>query len=196
MTDTIKLYHVYSKLPVYEIKGIQCHDIHISWFVKDRVEPPAPYEILINHYDPQAGHVIHPQNAVKELFTIEEADAFSAYLTRSKIDATPIIKAAELPIEMNRAGFLEFAVGEASGFYRASEEDDYDLPFTVWGYFDAKDQYVGAWSEKVTNPEIDRTQKMLEQAIALGLRKKAKPEALRAIAQQLVEKGYHVTIGK
>lgn len=196
MADTIKLYHVYSTLPSLEIKGIKCNNVHVSWFVRGRTEPPAPYEILINHYDTSAGHVIHAQNAVKELFTIEEADAFSAYLTRSKIDATPIIKAAELPFEMKRAGFLEFAGGDAAGFYRASEEDDYDLPFQVWGYYDAKDQYVAAWSEKTVNPEIDFVQKLLEQSIALGLRRKSKPDTIRKIAQQLVEKGYRVTVGK
>ncbi len=196
MTDSIKLYHVYSTLPVHEIKGVKCPDVHVSWFVRGRAEPPAPYEALIAHYDASVGHVVHAQNAVKELFTIEEADTFSAYLTRSKIDATPIIKAAELPFEMNRAGFLEFAVGEAAGFYQASEEDDYDLPFQVWGYFDAKDQYMAAWAEKARNPEVDYIQKLLEQAVKLGLRKKSKREDLRSIAQKLNENGYRVTIGK
>ncbi len=196
MTDKIKLYHIYSTLPVLEIKGIKLSNVHVSWFVKGRAEPPDPYEILINDYDPSAGHVIHAQNAVKELFTIEEADAFSAFLTRSKIDATPIIQVADLPFDMKRAGFLEFAVGEAAGFYRASEEEDYNLPFQVWGYYDAKDQYVAAWSERAVNPEIDFIQKLLEQSIALGLRRKSKPETVRNIAQQLVDKGYRVIIGK
>ncbi len=196
MADSIKLYHVYSTLPVLEVKGIKCQNVHVSWFVRGKADPPAPYEILINDYDPSVGHAIHAQNAVKELFTIEEADAFSAYLIRSKIDATPIIKAAELPFDMKRAGFLEFAVGEATGFYRASEEDDYDLPFEVWGYYDAKDQYVSAWTEKPIDPEIDFVQKLLEQSIALGLRRKSRPETIRNIAQQLVGKGYRVVISK
>lgn len=196
MAEMIKLYHVHSTLPVLEIKGIKLSNVHVSWFVKGRVNPPAPYEILINDYDPSAGHVTHAQNAVKELFTLEEADAFSAYLTRSKIDATPIIKAADLPFEMKRAGFLEFAAGEAAGFYRASEEEDYDLPFQVWGYYDAKDQYVAAWGERVVDQEIDLIQKLLEQSIALGLRRRSKPEAIRNVAQQLVNKGYRVVISK
>jgi hypothetical protein len=197
MADSIKLYHVYSTLPEHTIRGIKLKDVHISWFVKDRQDPPVPYEILIDDYDPKAGHVIHPQNAVKELFTLEEADTFSAYLTRSKIDATPIIKAAQLPFEMNRAGLLEFAVGDAAGFYPVSEdEDDYDLSFKVWGYYDAKEQYVGAWTEKAVSPDAERIQKLLEQAVALGLRRKSKEETLKTIAQQLYEKGYRVTVGK
>lgn len=64
MADTIKLYHVYSTLPTLEVKGIKLSNVHVSWFVKGRAEPPAPFEILINDYDASVGHAIHAQNAV------------------------------------------------------------------------------------------------------------------------------------
>ena len=107
-------------------------DVTFHWFITDRDgKPSVPYSEAITNY--QAGN-LYAEGAIEEMFTREEADLLVGYL--SKYPSTQHVESVALPIPDNWAGYGATAVGGPTDFYMLANTEGYDLPFSVWGFFD------------------------------------------------------------
>ena len=137
----VKLY-----LPYGNLKHLHGNrDITFHWFVKDRREPVAPYEQLLENYKQLTPEgKLQAQRMVDELFSEEEFKSLRTFLyekyredVRTGI-LVPPINGIRQDIGPNRALVRPFAAcpdDESGGFCRLSEKDGYALPFSVWGYY-------------------------------------------------------------
>ena len=107
-------------------------DVTFHWFITNRDgKPSVPYSEAITNY--QAGN-LYAEGAIEEMFTREQADLLVAYL--KNYPSTEHVEPAGLPIPDNRAGYGAAAVGGPTDFYMLADTEGYDLPFSVWGFFD------------------------------------------------------------
>src|SRR5262245_59735695 len=125
--------------------GTTCHrfnghkDVHFEWFLDEPYGEPRPYAELINGYADEADPPYYPMGAIDELFTLDQAQALVSYLDRVHGDAGEAkITAAKLPIELNMMGVGAIPTGGGQDFYMLAKEDEYNLPFKVYGYFDLR----------------------------------------------------------
>jgi hypothetical protein len=135
----VKLYHVTSSDCNMPYEGRSYDGITIKWFIYDREKPVIPYEIGIQDYteDPsdEPGKS-YAQEALDELFTMEEAKLLQDYLTKKDMKCQ--IEECELPLPNNVCGYFGFfdAAGiHMEGLVEIYEESDYDLPFKTVGFY-------------------------------------------------------------
>ena len=110
------------------------NDVKFNWFNTDRTTPVAPYESLIEGYEPTNG-LSYAEGCVNELFTKHEVELLRVFLKRSH-NSELHVKAVDLPISSRVAGYSAMAVGGGTDFYMLDQTPGYDLPFRVHGYFD------------------------------------------------------------
>jgi hypothetical protein len=98
--------------------------------------PVVRYKLVITGYDSLSEKDrIRPTELIKELFTIEEAQAVRQHLRKThrwNVEVTPF----PLPIDSGYSGFRRYPVGDSSSFYELCNEKGYSLPFKVQGYYD------------------------------------------------------------
>jgi hypothetical protein len=129
----MKLYRVTTIVKEYD----GCKNVAFAWFKSDLpAEPRRPYHELIADYDPSVRTIGYAEDAIKELFTEDEAKQLVAYLDREHGDQETTIEEQKLPIPNNCCGYSANAVGGGDDFYTLDKRPDYSLPFKVWGYFD------------------------------------------------------------
>ncbi len=140
----VKLY-----LPYGNLKGFTRHTaVTLHWFRKDRTEPVAPYETLIQSYKQLTApdQRLRAEQMVNEFFTEAEFHALRDYLQKKQgADLrTGVLVAPVNGVKYDSEGrpgllrpFARCVDGEGGGFYKLSEEPGYALPFTVWGYYTA-----------------------------------------------------------
>jgi len=134
-----RLYGVYSEVNDFDSWGARWKSVTINWFVVDRKIPPVPYETSIKSYRPNSkdpGKYRYPEGFIDECFTYQETNALTEYLKRYPGECK--ISEVELPIEPNLAGNGALAIGGLEGFYMLSKDENYNLPFKVWGYYDLR----------------------------------------------------------
>jgi hypothetical protein len=130
---SIELFHVSSVAP--SLKGHR--NVAIGWFVDKRQQPlDLPYTSLIENYGGAASR--YQEGALEELFTKAEAEALANYLREHYDDNSVLIERAALPLPSNIIGLGACPAGGGPDFLLISENDDYRLPFEVWGYFDTR----------------------------------------------------------
>jgi len=78
----------------------------------------------------------YAEEAIDELFTEDEANQLAAYLDAFGEEHVTTIKEAALPIPKNMMGVGAIPVGGGDDFYMLCKQQEYFLPFEVWGYFD------------------------------------------------------------
>jgi hypothetical protein len=141
----MKLYLPYGTLGSVSVQK----QITFHWFRIEREEPLAPYETLLLGYKNLTPEVRSRAEAmVDEFFSESEFHQLRDYLRqrhgedlRTTVLMAPV--SAVKPDLGTRAGSLRpFAqVGRngdnGSGFCRLCDEENYGLPFPVWGYYAA-----------------------------------------------------------
>jgi hypothetical protein len=135
----IPLFGVQSLVP--EFLGYE--DVTFSWFITDRQgRPSVPYAEAIKDYDRNnhrdAGYAAA---LIDELFTESEAEMLIDYLRRNfyEVVTKSWLLPIELPVSKNdtiSAGVL--GSGGGTGYLELSDGDDWDLPFTVSGFYDCR----------------------------------------------------------
>lgn len=119
--------------------------VTLHWFVKEREQPVAPYTQLVQGYGQLTKEMQErAEQMVDELFTKEEFMALRLYLyDRHKEDLrtevlVPPISLSKQDNSKNRALVRPFGMrdeDEGSGFCKLCDEENYGLPFPVWGYY-------------------------------------------------------------
>ena len=142
------LFTVTTTIRAQEFHG--CRDVTMRWFVVDRPTPVVPYSEVVADYaaldDDYKLYVVH--DAVDELFTDSEARALVEYMAREHPGDLHEITPARLPLEGNIMGRGAIPVGGPQDFYMLSREDEWTLPFQVYGYYDLERHEAAAGGEE------------------------------------------------
>src|SRR6266849_7508771 len=110
--------------------------IEMKWFVVYRDSSNVSYDQVIINYTKNLDDSYRiSENNLYELFTEKEANALKKYLLRAHKQECGI-KEADLLLEVYTLGYGNKALENREGYYRLDNEDGYDLPFVVWGYYD------------------------------------------------------------
>ncbi len=124
----IKLYRAWT-----QVDGFMGRDnVSFNWFRINREEPQAPFEELIQDYQP--GN-LYAEDYVKELFTESELEELRAYLTEAHVSEL-LAEEIQLPVENFVVGLGAMAVGGLTDFYMLDKEPGYNLSFPVWAFYD------------------------------------------------------------
>jgi len=131
----MELYRVTSTINRFPHNGQRYDGVRIQWFVANRKMPVVRYKTVIKDYDSLSEKDrIRPTELIKELFTLEEAQALRQYVRkvhRWNVEVAPF----PLPIDTGYSGFRRYPVGDSSSFYELCNEKGYSLTFSVWGYY-------------------------------------------------------------
>ena len=150
--DKDKLFRVYSVVNNFRYKDIFYDNLIINWFAVGREVPPVPFEEEIENYlQLSTVERIHPENFLKEHFTLKEAESLKHYLgTIESIDA--FIKPCPLPVSANEKGYRDFPPPIGVGFVIMHNRKHYNLPFKVEGIFNTNraDQRVEGDDDRAT----------------------------------------------
>ncbi|MDQ1352110.1 MAG: hypothetical protein QG657_2416 [Acidobacteriota bacterium] len=135
---TPKLYHVYSMVNNFRYKDIFYENLKINWFVLGREAPQVPFEkVIVNYSELSTAARIHPENHIKEKFTLIEAELLKQFLASShKIDA--VIEERILPVGKDETGYHDLPPSPGVDFIALYKKKPYDLPFNVEGVFNIK----------------------------------------------------------
>jgi hypothetical protein len=135
---TPKLYHVYSMVNNFRYKDILYDNLKVNWFVSGRETPQVPFEKVIANYEGLSSTArIHPENHIKEKFTLIEAELLKQFLASShKIDA--VIEEKVLPVGKDETGYHDLPPTPGVDFIALYKKKPYDLPFNIEGIFNIK----------------------------------------------------------
>lgn len=147
---TPELFHVSST--IMEFHG--CKDVCIAWFNTADARPDLPFAALIEGYDEMDTYFRrYSEGYVSELFTAEQARALVTYLDQhhghESVQATTRVK---LPVPGNIMGCGAIPVGGPQDFYLLCKEEEWTLPFEVWGYYDLRQHEPVAEHEAAPHP--------------------------------------------
>lgn len=133
-----KLYHVYSIVNNFRYKDIFYDNLKINWFVLGRETPQVPFEkVIVNYSGLSTTARIHPENHIKEKFTLVEAELIKQFLASSqKIDV--VIEEKVLPVGKDEIGYHDLPPTPDVDFITLYKKKPYDLPFNVEGVFNIK----------------------------------------------------------
>jgi len=130
-----RLFRVTSKAYDLPHKGRIYDAVEIFWFVVYRVNSAISHEQLIKNYVQDLNNLDYvSENNLYELFTEEEAGALKEYLLKVHEKGYKI-KEVDLSLEVYTLGYGDMILEEKEGYYKLNEEDRYNLPFVVWGYY-------------------------------------------------------------
>lgn len=182
-----KLFRITSKVNKFTYQKRVYDPVEICWFVVHRATPFVYFEQLIVSYGKDLYNSHHFfENNIKELFTEQEANILKEYLLRTHKQECEV-KRADLLLEAYTLGYGDIVPGDGEGFYRLNEEDSYDLPFLVWGYYDlihAEDVSWVAYGTQFVERVLDK--------IGVSITDKDK---LNAAIEELKEEGLFVERG-
>lgn len=135
LSTPVKLFSAYSL-----IDGFKGHDcVRFNWIYLNRQLAVAPYEKLVSNFKGLNKNVRpYFEECVKEFFTLDEINLLKSYLlSRGTI---LYVKEEVLPITdvFIPISYRQMSPREGRGFYDLSAEEDYAIPFKVWGYFDLR----------------------------------------------------------
>ncbi len=150
--DKDKLFRVYSTVNNFRYKDIFYDNLIVNWFMVGREVPPVTYEEEIENYSQlKTADRIHPENFVKERFTLKEAELLRHYLdTIEKLGAS--IESCPLPVSANASGYRDFPPPYGIDFLILHSRKYYNLPFKVEGIFNinAADERVEGDDDRIT----------------------------------------------
>lgn len=132
-----KLFRVRSKINHFPHKERIYDSVELCWFVVYREAPAFSYEQLIEEYGNQLDSSSYiSENNLNELFTEREAGILKEYILRVHKQGC-VVKEANLLLEYYSFGYEDIVLGYEEGLYKLDEEEYYNLPFVVLGYYDA-----------------------------------------------------------
>ncbi|NIM18400.1 MAG: hypothetical protein GTO45_40995 [Candidatus Aminicenantes bacterium] len=134
-SHSTRLYHVYSVVNNFPYRSVYYDNLKISWFMVGREEPQVPFEeVIVNYAKLSLSAKVNPENFIKELFTLEEAELLKRYLdSLRKFNAT--IEVCQLPVNEHARGYRDFPPAPGIDFFILSDKENYNLPFRVEGVF-------------------------------------------------------------
>lgn len=182
----IKLFRSESVLSNFSHKGRVYDELEIAWFVVHREssvvheevikECKKKYDILPNTFE----------NSVFELFTEEEAKALEKYILRTRKQECRI-KEVDMGLEIFSWEYGDKDLSNMEGYYRLSNEEGYDLPFVVWGYYSVNSAKDLSW---LVN-EMEFIERVLGK-IEISITNK---DRLKSIIEELKNDGFIVDKG-
>jgi hypothetical protein len=181
-----RLFRVTSRVKGFSYKNRVYDSVEICWFVVYRETPSIPYEQILRDCCDQLNSHYVSENNIKELFTEEEANALKRYILRVHKEECEVKRADPL-LEIYTLGYGDIVPGEGEGFYRLNEEDGYDLPFVVWGYYDVGSSRDVSW----LTYGMEFVERVLDK---IGLSVKDK-DRLREAIEDLKDEGLFVEKG-
>lgn len=139
------LYNVYTKVNNWEKSG---KPITFNWFYEGkRTEPTIPYADVIRDWQPTAGDernytieenapapIGYAEDYIDSLFTLDEAMQLVRWLAQHRPGTHKVVR-LDLPTDRNVMSVGSLPVGGTDDFHMLAKAEDYDLPFTVWGYY-------------------------------------------------------------
>ena len=148
-----KLYKVYSTIDDWPHRAERYNGVSVTWYVREREEPPVPYEEAIEAPD-RVSH-IYLQSLLDGLFTEKELSMFRKYLAEkhgNKVSA----KVVELPLTGCEMAVWDLPLDSRRNIHLLDEEECYDLPFKVGGWYDISNsvEYQTPRAEEKTGPYI------------------------------------------
>jgi hypothetical protein len=173
------LYRAYSVMDFLEEETVY-HDVRVNWYVLERKEPVAPYGDMIADYhelDERSRLILEAD--VNRYLTETEVKALYAYLQEQRgLDL--FVNPVNLPVSDRGAMFIP-GKPVVYDFFQLSEEENYDLPFKVWGYY----SLAGA----MTSPLLKNGVVFLRRALEiLGIQSNADDVLLEATVKALHRK--------
>ncbi len=183
----IKLFRVNSLANNFSYHKNVYDSVEFSWFVVHRKTPFVSYAQLIKNYGRELNRSHHIfENNIKELFTEQEANGLKEYLLR-KHKQECVVKSADLLLEAYTLGYGDIVPEYGEGFYKLNEDDGYDLPFVVWGFYDINLAEDVSWLTNGT----EFVERVLDK-IGVSIKDKYKlKEAIEELKEEglVVEKG-------
>jgi hypothetical protein len=119
----------------------------ITWTAAGRDAPPAPYADVIKSLTSDGEAALFRRQAVDELFTFEEAEAWVAYLQMHYDDESPEVMEEPIPLPDNALALSDKPVGEGVDQIIPVRRGDYPFAFPVFGCYDLR--VHSAWSENL-----------------------------------------------
>ena len=135
----------------FRYKDVLYDNLKINWFVKGRTKPIVPFELAIIDYAQLAPTArFHPENHIKECFTLEEAELLKHYLIASQ-HLTAAVEEKHLPINEHERGYRDVTPVPGTDFIPLYRKQHYSLPFNVEGVFNVRmaDERISP-DEKIT----------------------------------------------
>ena len=129
-----ELFVMNSKVSDWPHEGRLYADVPVAWHVRERQEPPVPYEQAIEGYEPGVNGT-PAESYIDGLFTAEEAALVCKYLQEHYTQTTELWT-VHLPVSSNSAGAWCLPPAKGRDVYRLDEEHGCDLPFRVGGWYD------------------------------------------------------------
>lgn len=128
----IKLFTVTSTLQ----KLMGKENVDIVWLYKGRNQPIAPYDQIIEDYNPNSEKKSSGELAVNEMFTLEEAEELATFLRDDQKMNLKVIE-MDLPIAKDRVPLTTLPMGPQNGQVPVEFEG---LPFEVYFHFDLREK--------------------------------------------------------
>ena len=114
-------------------------DVLITWAAAGRTAPVAPYADVIEGLGSGDEPDLFRRNAVDELFTFEEAQAWVAYVQRHYSNESSEVVEQPLPLPGNAVALSEMPVGSGVDQIMPIREEDYPFSFQVYGCYDLRE---------------------------------------------------------
>src|SRR5215217_2115174 len=104
-------------------------DVLITWAAEGRTSPVAPYADVIEGLGSGDHADLFRRNAVDELFTFEEAEAWVTYLQRHYSNESSEVVEQPLPLPGNAVALSEMPVGSGVDQIMPVREEDFPFSF-------------------------------------------------------------------
>ena len=114
-------------------------DVLITWAAEGRTSPVAPYADVIEGLGSGDEPDLFRRNAVDELFTFEEAQAWVAYLQRHYSSESSEVVVQPLPLPPNAVALSDMPVGSGVDQIMPVREEDFPFSFQVYGCYDLRE---------------------------------------------------------
>lgn len=182
-----KLFTVKSRASKFSHRERLYDFVEFHWFVVYRETSTFSYDELIESYKKKLDNSYYfSESNISELFTEEEACALKEYLLRT-LDYEPIVEEANLLLESYTLPYEDIVLGHQEGFYRLNEQEGYDLPFVVWGYYDVSYAEDISW--------LEYGMKFIEKALNKMGTSVTSRDKLRFVVKELKDEGLFVERG-
>jgi len=139
------LYHAWIMAKNFPFRGDHYNNVKLElfrWNTKEVNYSAKELKAVVIGYDRRKKRdAFMAEEAVKELFTMEEVKQISAYM-KDKYKEDVKFKPANFPYPSNVMGFGAYPVGGGLDFYCFFSEKDYPLSFEIAGLFDMHDETI------------------------------------------------------
>lgn len=133
------LFHAYTVTDEFPHRGGKYNGVEITWFMETRDKLiVSPSDVISDYFSMDDRDRFYAEDYIGSLFTLDEISQLSAYLSGQDDRGEFESRLVKFPVQRSdglvSAGTM--AVGGSDDFYMLNEEEEYSLPFKVWGYFD------------------------------------------------------------